>query len=786
MRFSLSWLKEHLNTTATTGELADKMVDLGIEVEAIEDEAAAFNNVIVGHIMTREQHGDADRLGICTVDVGEDTPRTIVCGAPNARDNLTVAVAVEGAVLPGDFEIKPTKIRGVKSNGMICSVRELALGDEHEGIMELETDKKAGTPFAEVWGSTDVVFDVALTPNRGDALSVYGIARDLAASGIGELIEVEHATITAESPSITTEIQSENCRFFTGQLISDVQNTESPTWLKKRLEQAGLRPINAIADITNYIMLTYGQPLHAYDADKLKGNITVQTATEESEFAGLDGNAHKVAAGDIIICDDCGVIGLGGIVGGESTSVELNTSNVYLEAAQFNAEAIAVTGQRLQCNTDARARFERGTDPAMTVPAALAAMHLIIEICGGNSSNMEKVGHELPEPRVLSFDPTQVQTFGGLELSKNDTKETLEKLGYHVADDGALFKVTVPSHVTIMDSEADLVEDILRLQGYDTVPTVLPPLSDNTITTTAPNLRADRVARRSLAAMGYLECINYSFISAEHAAMFAEGVALYTLANPIDADTMSTMRPSLIPSLAVAATQNIARSEGSVTLAEVGKTYTEGNEVLMAAGLRCGSAERHWQGNTAQADVFTAKADALKLLEILGLPVANLQVRNNNLPSTYHPGRSGVLALGKNVFATFGEMHPKTAKKLGLKGTVVLFEINLTACDAMKTKQGAYFTSTYQAAQRDFSFLVGHDIAAGDVMNTLKGANKELVRKVTLFDAYEGERIKAGKKSLALRMTLQAADRTLTEEEINKVCDTAVSSVQKRFHAEVR
>ncbi|MAI07763.1 MAG: phenylalanine--tRNA ligase subunit beta [Magnetococcales bacterium] len=783
MKFSLSWLKEHLNTDLSAEQLAEKMVTLGIEVEGLESEGEQFNHVVVGHIETRVKHEDSDKLGVCKVHVGEKEPRQIVCGAPNARDNLTVAVALDGAVLPGDFVIKPTKIRGVKSNGMICSVRELGFGEEHDGIWELETDYEVGTPLATALGLDDVVFDVSLTPNRGDALCVYGIARDLAAAGAGTLIAPKQLPVKTGQKTVDVKLEHEGCTFFTGQMIEGVENGESPAWLKKRLEQAGLRPINTLADVTNYMLMTYGQPMHAYDADKLKGNITVAPAKGGETLEGLDGNTHELAAGDIAIMDDSGVIGLAGIVGGESTSVDENTKRVFLEVAQFNRSNIAVTGQRLQCNTDARYRFERGIDRAMTVPAALLASELMVELCGGTVSGIDTFGTEKAEQTVIEFNPEKVKTFGGLDIDASEVKALLEKLGYAVTGANVM-QVTVPTFAQGMENEADLVEEVLRIKGFDAVPTQLPPLPKVRVKGADKGRNADRVARRTLASLGYIECINYSFINRQKAEMFKGDESLLELSNPLDAEEMSTMRPSLIPSLLDAAVKNIARGEKEIRLGEVGKTYTEKSEVLKAAALMAGKAPKHWQGDV-QTSLYDIKAHAMAMLESLGLDPEKMQIYTNE-QTGFHPGRSGQLALGKNVFTTFGEVHPALMKQYGLKGNAFMFEVNLTLADTMNMKKGNLFMSPYQASERDFAFLVSEDVNAGDIINTLKGVDKDLVRSVNLFDVYNGEGVKEGFKSVALSMTLQAEDRTLKEDEINKVSEKAVAAVQKRFNAEVR
>lgn len=792
MKFSLSWLTQHLETKATAEELAARMVSLGLEVEGIEKEGDAFNNVVVGHIVSRIQHPDADRLGVCTVNVGEKENLQIVCGAPNARNDLKVVVALNGAVLPGNFEIKPSKLRGVKSNGMICSIKELGFGEEADGIWEFEGTDEIGTPIANALGLNDVVFDVDMTPNRGDALSVYGIARDLAASGIGELnaVTVEESDETDDIETAAKAVEPaivkthESCPFFTGQLIKNVENSETPAWMVRFLEQAGLRSINCLADITNFMLMSYGQPMHVYDADKLKGNIRIENAKGGETLIGLDGNEHTLAEGDIAICDDSGVIGLGGIVGGESTSVDENTQNVYLEIAQFNKEQIAITGQRLQCNTDARYRFERGTDAAMTVPVAVMASDLIVELCGGELCGIDTDGTEIPEARIINLNPERVKTFGGLDISANEVKEILERLSFKVEGEKT-FTVTVPSYCTIMDNDADLIEEVLRMKGLNAIPTVLPPLPLQTIKGADEGRKSDRIARRTIASMGYLECLNYSFINREKAQMFAEGEALLELTNPLDEVDMSTMRPSLIPSLLGAASKNIARSEGLIRLGEVGKIYTEKMETLNAAALIMGAPEKHWNDAQKQVSLYTVKADAIAMLESLGLSADKLQVRNG-ATSAYHPGRSGSLVLGKNVYATFGEVHPAIMKIFDLKGSAFIFEIDLIKAEKMQMKTPVFFSSAYQSVQRDFAFLVASDVKAGDLINALKGADKDLVRNVNLFDVYEGEHVEAGKKSVALSMTLQAVDRTLTEDEINVVAAKAVANVTKRFNAEVR
>lgn len=787
MKFSLSLLKQFLETDASAQELADKMVSMGLEVEGIEDESRVFDRVVVGHIETRVQHPDADKLGVCTVHVGETEPRTIVCGAPNARDNITVAVALDGACLPGDFIIKPTKMRGVTSNGMICSERELGLGDEHDGIWEVETTAEVGTPIAEVLGKSDLIFDVSITPNRGDALSVYGIARDLAAGGMGTLKNTPRERSSIEVTDATdVQITYDQCSFFTLTKIQGVNNAGTlPMDMTSQLHKAGLRTINPIADLTNYMLLAYGQPMHAYDANKVQGQIRAAAAKGGETLEALDGHTYTLAEGDIAIMDDSGVIGLGGIVGGVSTSVDENTTNVYLELAHFDKDAIARTGQRLQANTDARYRFERGIDPSATVSAAADTVSKIIEICGGTASKTQITGQELPKVRTIDFDPTRIKTFGGLDLSAEDVRTSLESLGFDVKEGGKGFLVQVPHYFTIMETPEDLIEELLRLKGLDAVPAVLPKLPDVKIKGADAGRSVDRQARRFLASNGYLECINYSFVSEYDALLNAHTDELLVIDNPLDEEHMSTMRTSLIPSLLRAAAKNMDRSIGYVRLAEVGKVYTTETERKMAAAVIMGAPSKSWQGSAAQEDVFAVKADAEAFLAEFGLPADRLQVRTG-ASDMFHPGRSGTLALGKNAFARFGDVHPSLMKKLGLKGTALMLEVDLEALDSMNIKPSKFEMSSFQPSTRDFALLVDESVAAGDLLAAFKGADRNLVKEVNLFDVYQGEKLEDGKKSVALSVTLQASDRTLTEGEITKVTDKAVQAVKKRYNAEIR
>jgi phenylalanyl-tRNA synthetase beta chain len=785
MLFSLSWLKQHLETTASVTEIAERLVTLGVEVESVEDESAKFDGVVVGHVLKRVQHPDADKLGVCTVDVGAKEPLQIVCGAPNARDGIKVAVILMGAKLPNGMEITKAKMRGVESCGMICSARELGLGNDHTGIMELETDKPLGTPFAETLGDLDVIFDVSITPNRGDVLSVYGIARDLAASGLGKLKPLEKVKDGSGKVATAMKINSKNCSFFSGISINGIKNTESPAWLKNKLEQVGLRPRNAVVDITNYILVGLGQPLHSYDADKLKGTVTVEDAKGGEKYTGIGDVECVLNKGDMTICDDSGVIGLAGILGGETTAVEEKTTNVYLEAAVFDRSRITQTGQAHQINSDARYRFERGVDPAMTEYASKRAASLIVEICGGKISEMDTAGSTEKVQKAITLNPEKLETFGGLSVKKAEIKGILEALGFTVIEKKEAFSVTPPSFRTYMETEEDLIEEVLRVKNYDSVPAVLPPLSEKVGHAVSTLRGLEWTARYFLSSLGYLETINYSFISENNAKTFAQGEKLVKLANPIDEATMSTMRPSLIPGLLDAAAKNIARSVKDVRFGEVGQVFTENNEQTHVAVIRTGTEEKSWQGNDERDVLFAVKGDLHAMIGALGLSADIFQISQSGA-DYYHPGRSGTLKLGKNTVAYFGELHPATLKKLDIKGKTYGFELNLSALEQLKTKVKSFETSNYQPVEKDMAFIVEDTVSAGEMLNTIKKADKGLVKHVDLFDVYQGENLPKGKKSFAFSVMMQAADRTLKDEEIKAVMDKVASLAIKHHKAELR
>ena len=788
MKFSLNWLKQHLDTTATADQIVEKLNKLGMEVEEFTDGAKAFENVVVGKIISRIQHPNADTLGVCQVQVGENDIRQIVCGAPNARDGLMVAAALEGACLPGDFKIGKSKLRGETSNGMLCSVRELGLGEEYDGIWELDTDKAIGTPIIELINDTDAVIDVDITPNRSDVLSVRGIARDLAAADMGTLKPIaskDYSNGFAQEKTVT--IENDNCGFFSALEIKNVNNAQSPTWLVEYLEKAGLRPINAIADVTNFVMLSLGQPLHAYDFNKVKGNITVSTSKGGEVLEGLDGSTHTLPANAITINDENGVIGLGGIVGGESTSVDEETTSVYLEAAHFDKVTIALTGQALQVNTDARYRFERGVDSQMTRIALTNAAEIITEICGGEVSVINTAGSDEYNAKVIEFDVRKMTTFAGVEVDENECITILCKLGYSCEKTADFtYNVKVPSFVNICHNFADLIEEVLRVRGFDTIPVILPEPSLRTVNDWDDITLINRRSRKNLVSLGFTELLNYSFISPKLTDIFASKIDTLVLANPISED-LSNMRQTLIAGLADSLAKNVKRGNSNLMFAEVGKVFSEKGETLTAAAIRMGlKNEKSWNNEASVATVFDIKSDLFKFLESLDVEVDKIMIKDSGFAKYYHPGRSGVLMYKGKQIAQFGEIHPFVAKKMVLKAGAVAFEVNLEMLLNDKKSKNDFVISQYQAVKRDFAFVINNDVKAADVLQTVKSSCRPLAKSASIFDLYEGSELGEGKKSLAISVTLQSDEKTLKEEEINTVADKAVNAVIKRFKAEIR
>lgn len=787
MKFTLSWLKDHLETNASLQEITDKLTAIGLELEGVEDRGASLSAFTIARILEATRHPEADKLQVCKVesDIGE---LQIVCGAANARAGLYVALAKEGTVIPANgMTIKKTKIRGVESNGMLCSLEELGLATSSEGIIELP-EAKIGAKVADVMGLNDPIIDIAITPNRADCLGVRWIARDLAAAGMGKLKPLPEITFKPSfSSPISVSIETKNCQQFIGCFIKDVRNKQSPDWLKKRLEAIGQKSISALVDITNYFTFDLGRPLHVYDEKKLGRNLTVRASENGETIKALNGKDYTLTDGITIIADSSNVLAIGGIIGGVESGCTEATTDIFLEVALFEPASVAQAGRALQIDSDARYRFERGVDVAFVEEAAKRAVTMIIELCGGQASELVITGKTPEWERKISFNPQRVKSLGGVDISSEKSLEILKNLGFAVNNN----LVTPPSWRADIEGEADLVEEVLRIYGYEHIPST--PLPKNPqITPTILSLSQKRVhlAKRLLAGRGMMEAQTWSFLPAAQAAMFGGNNPALTLLNPISAD-LDTMRPSLLPNLLDAAKRNAARGFKNLNLFEVGLQFhdiTPDGQKIVASGIRVGTtSNNHYDGGlftqkNHAVGAIDAKADAVELLQTLG--INKLETSTTNLPSYYHPNRSGAFVLGKTVLGYFGEIHPKIATAFDLEGRIAAFEIFLDAIPVSRSKgtsKPSLKISDYQAVERDFAFIVDENITAATIEKEIAKSEKNLITSVEIFDVYSGKGVDAGKKSVAVKVTLQSFERTLTDDDITAVSSAILVAAGKGF-----
>ncbi len=789
MKFPLSWLKYHLETDASLQEIADAMTMAGLEIEDIDNPAEKFAEFTVCHVKDAVKHPDADKLRVCTVDT-KDGEKQIVCGAPNARAGMYAVYAPLGTYIPGlDFALdkKPRKIRGVESHGMMCSAKELELGEDHDGIIDLDGEWEVGTPAVAALGQDDPVLDFEVTPNRPDWLGVRGIARDLAATGIGTFKHVPTDAQPGTFPCpVDIELEwPEACPVFAGRLIRGVKNVESPDWLKKALTSIGLRPINALADITNMISYDRCRPLHVYDAAKLSGPIRVRRGAGEGDrFEALDNKEYTPSNEQCVISDDERCLGFGGIMGGTYSGCESDTTDVFIEAAWFDPKITRATGKATGIDSDAKYRFERGVDPQTPAEGVEYATRLILEICGGEASELKLVGETPAPPAPIEFPLSEVKRLTGMDLPREEIIRILETLGFTPKGDGDVLTVGVPSWRMDCEQKADLVEEIARIHGYDKLEAISmprPPVRREA-PATPMQLRA-RYARRALAGRGYNETVTWSFCERNEAALFGGHGEGLEVDNPISSE-LDVMRPTALIHLLKALQANADRGEDDARLFEVGPVYLTDQpdgQRLVATAVRRIASGRHWTGSQAP-DVFDAKADVLAALAAAGAPTASLQVAAE-ARDWWHPGRSGVLRLGpKNVMAEFGEIHPRVLKALDVDGRVLAFEIVLDNIPLPKKSSGLKARSQLDRAdltpvRRDFAFLVDKGVAADSLLRAARGADKALISDVTLFDVYEGQGVPEGHASLAIEVTLQPRDKTLTDEEIDAVADKVVAKV---------
>jgi phenylalanyl-tRNA synthetase beta chain len=800
MKFTLSWLKDYLDTDASAEEIAEALTHLGLELEELSNPAEKLKPFVIASVIEARQHPNADRLRVCIVSTGAGDAIQVVCGAPNARTGMKGVFAAPGTHIPGTgIDLKAGTIRGEASNGMLLSERELGLSDAHEGIVDLPADAPVGLSYAVWAGLDDPVIDVGVTPNRPDALGIYGIARDLAAKGIGRLKPIDASLVEGSFKSpIAVELRFDDpdnkpCPLFIGRYFRGVANGASPEWMQRRLRAIGLRPISALVDSTNYITMSFNRPLHVFDADKVKGTIHARLARDGETIEALDGKTYALDSSMTVIADARGPEGIAGIIGGEETSCTSETKNVFLEAAYFDPVRTAATGRKLGVSSDARYRFERGVDPAFVETGAEIATRMILDLCGGEASELVIAGK--PPVRNLSIPLRldRIRTLAGVDIPAEEQLAILRALGFTIAGSGDDVVAEVPSWRPDMNGEADLIEEIVRVYGLENVEHVpLPRIETVTARRVTIAQRRRFLAARTLAARGMNEAMTWSFLPKHQAELFGGGSEALALANPISSE-LSDMRPSLIPNLIAAVGRNMARGFVDLALCEVGQVYggdRPEDERLSASGVRRGmNTPRHWASERRQVDIFDAKADALAVLSAAGAPVARLRVAAEG-PDWYHPGRVGALMLGpNNRLALFGEIHPRVLADLDVAGPLVAFEVDLAAVPLPKssrTERPPLDASQFQAVSRDFAFVVASDVPAEKIVTAVRSADKALVDSVSVFDVFTGGAIGEGKKSVAIEVTLQPRDKTLTDEEISRVSAAIVTAVRNATAGELR
>ena len=806
MKLTLSWLKDHLETDASLDEIVETLTSIGLEVEEVTDKAKLLAPFKVAFVIKAEQHPNADRLRVCMVDTGEGDPIQVVCGAPNARTGMKGVFAPAGSYIPGkDITLGVGVIRGVESKGMLCSGLELEISEDHDGIIELPDDAPIGMPFADYAGLGDPVIDISLTPNRPDCTSIYGIARDLAAAGLGRL--KEHSIKPADSSfnlplAVRLDFKAEDahlCPAFALRLVKGVKNGSSPDWMQKRLLAIGLRPINLLVDITNYMTFDHGRPLHVFDLKKVKGDLIIRRSRQGESLLALDGRNYIFDDEAVVISDENGIESIGGIMGGENSGCDDTTTDVLIESALWDPLNIARTGRKTGIITDARYRFERGIDPAFCIPGLEMATRMVMEFGGGEASHIQLAGSVPAPQRLIRFPWSEIERLTGVEVTAERGEKILSDLGFQVANHGEFADISVPSWRPDIEGKSDIVEEIIRIVGLDQVTSTIWPRPESGILKPVLTIlqKRTRQAKRFLATNGLLEAVTYSFISKDEALVFGGGQTCLELENPIAAD-MSDMRPSLLPGLLQAAQRNADKGFPDIALFEVGQCFASDEpdgQTVRASGIRrrlSGSFSfgRDWRDGSHMADTFDVKADAIGLLTTLGIPVGGLQVVAK-APEWMHPGRSATLQFGpKQIIGYFGELHPASLKKLDIKGPVMAFEIILDHLPAPKPKKTKtkpkLVISEFQPVVRDFAFVIKRDIAVSDLIKAMRNADKTLIHDIRIFDLYEGEHIADDEKSVALAVTLQPTDKTLTDHDIEAVSQKIIDEARKKTGAELR
>ena len=800
MKFTLAWLKEHLDTNADLNTIVDRLTVIGLEVELVKDRAKGLEPFIVGQVLNANQHPDADRLRVCSVDTG-DREFQVVCGAPNAKAGMKGVFAPVGSYIPGTgITLKRTEIRGVESCGMLLSEREMGISDEHEGIVDLPEGSPIGALAIQVMGLDDPIIEIAITPNRGDCLGIRGIARDLAAAGLGTIKPLEAIPIPGRFDSPIGVVldfpdkKKDACPYFIGRYLRGVKNGPSPAWVQDKLVAVGLRPISALVDITNLMTIEFGRPLHVFDAAKVKGNVRPRMARADESLLALDGKMYAMDEEMCVIGDDVNAEALGGIMGGESSGCTEETTDVFIECAYFDPMRTAMTGRKLNLQSDARFRFERGVDPEFMEPAMEIATQHVLDLCGGEASNLVIAGAVPDWKRTITLRLDRVRSLGGVELSADEISSILGALGFVHAKTEKNFDITPPSWRPDIVDEACLVEEVIRMYGYDKIPAVpmaLEGAMPNAARTLDQTRRFD--GRRILASRGMTEAVTYSFLAEKDAMLFGSIPNSIKLTNPISSD-LSVMRSSILPNLINAAVRNAARGILDTAIFEVGPQFAgdqPADQTTAASGIRTGNdMVRHWLGNSRVVDAFDAKADVTAVLNELGIATDRLQV-SPQAPSYFHPGRSGSFQQGpKNTLAHFGEVHPRVLKAMDIPGPVAAFEIFLDNVTKPKRKKDAarphLSLSAFQRVSRDFAFVINEDVTAEMITSAANKVDKELITETDVFDVFAGGNLEEGKKSMALSITLQPMDRTLTDAEIEEVAKKVVASVTKATGAALR
>ncbi|MDC0192358.1 phenylalanine--tRNA ligase subunit beta [Alphaproteobacteria bacterium] len=799
MKFTLSWLKEHLETKAEIDIIIDTLTNIGLEVENIEDKENDYKHFTIAKVISADKHPNADRLKVCKVETSKGNVQ-VVCGAPNAKSGMFGVFAPSETYIPGtNINLKKSEIRGVESNGMLLSERELGISDEHEGIIELTGKHKIGDPIASIYGFDDPVIEINLTPNRSDCLSVRGIARDLAAAGLGTLKDLKIKKIKGTFKSNIKWVRKFKkdeeylCPGVAGRLFKNVKNKQSPEWLNRRLTLIGLRPISTLVDITNYVTFDLGRPLHVYDASKLSGNLVMRKSHNKEKCKTLDDKEYTLSDEMVVISDDKSLHGIGGVMGGSDSGCSENTTDVFLEVALFDPISVTKTGRKLNLQSDARYRFERGLDYTSIDWGVDIATQMILDLCGGESSEIVADKLDNPKSKTINFDTSLIKTYGGINISEDQQKKILEKLGFLVnGKDKKIFKITIPSFRPDIVASADIVEEILRIYGFDKIePTSLPKDQGNKDEILSPNLKSFFKSRRLIANRGYLETVTWSFMDSKNADYLNNNSSI-KIQNPISVE-MDAMRPSTFPNLLNSINFNISKlfTEGKVF--EVGPNFhglEEEDQQMVATGIHYGfESSISWNNKQRAVDIYDVKSDVFYVLEQLNVPVENLQYDNidNNI---YHPGKSMKLRLGKNTLATFGEISPLLLNRFNIKTLVCGFEIYLDELDQFQTKKTStkksFDNNSLQKIERDFAFLFPLKIQSIDIINAVKKIDKKIIKNVIIFDVFEGKNLSDNKKSIAFKVTMQPQEKTFTDPEIENISNNIIDLISKSFDGELR